>query len=111
MMNLAANRKMITIAAILAACALPLVITDEYALRVLNVFFIYSVVALSINLIVGFCGQLDSGQGRFHGAWSLLVRHPCGPAAFSLLRGFFNRRDFRRACRGDPRLSLPKVLV
>jgi branched-chain amino acid transport system permease protein len=76
-MNITANnRKLITLAVILAACALPLVITDEYALRVLNVFFIYSVVALSINLIVGFCGQLDMGRAAFMGLgayWSAIL--------------------------------------
>jgi ABC-type branched-chain amino acid transport system, permease component len=49
------------------ALLLPLVIRDEYHIRILNVFYTYAVVALSINLIVGFCGQLDMGRSAFMG--------------------------------------------
>lgn len=45
----------------------PVLIRDEYYIRILNVFYIYAVVALSINLIVGFCGQLDMGRSAFMG--------------------------------------------
>ena len=45
-MKMAIDKKFIGLAVVLAACALPFVITDEYAIRVLNVFFIYSVVQL-----------------------------------------------------------------
>jgi branched-chain amino acid transport system permease protein len=44
-----------------------LIIRDEYYIRIVNVFYLYSVVALSINLIVGFCGQLDMGRSAFMG--------------------------------------------
>lgn len=75
-MNLRVDKKILATAAVLIACAIPFVVTDEYALRVLNVFFIYSVVALSINLIVGFCGQLDMGRAAFMGLgayWSAIL--------------------------------------
>jgi len=49
------------------ALSLPMIITDEYWIRILNVFYTYAVVALSINLIVGFCGQLDMGRSAFMG--------------------------------------------
>jgi len=45
----------------------PLVVVDEYQRRVVNMVLVYSMVALSINLIVGFCGQLDMGRAAFVG--------------------------------------------
>jgi branched-chain amino acid transport system permease protein len=51
----------------LLALALPLFIKNDYYLRVVNMVLLYSVVALSINLVVGFCGQLDFGRAAFVG--------------------------------------------
>ena len=50
-----------------AAFFLPFIIRDEYHIRIVNVFYNYAVGALSINLIVGFCGQLDMGRSAFMG--------------------------------------------
>jgi branched-chain amino acid transport system permease protein len=52
---------------LVAAFFLPFLIRDEYYIRIVNVFYNYAVVALSINLIVGFCGQLDMGRAAFMG--------------------------------------------
>ncbi len=57
---------------LLAACCvclllLPLVVTNSYMLKVVNNVMLYSIVALSINLIVGFCGLLDFGRSAFVG--------------------------------------------
>ena len=49
------------------ALAIPIVMTNDYHLRVINMVLLYSVVALSINLVVGFCGQLDFGRAAFVG--------------------------------------------
>ena len=51
----------------LLALAIPLIIENDYYLRVINMVLLYSVVALSINLVVGFCGQLDFGRAAFVG--------------------------------------------
>lgn len=59
-----------------AAALFPLVVTNNYFLRVANMVLLYSIVALSINLIVGFCGQLDFGRSAFVGLgayWSALA--------------------------------------
>lgn len=61
---------------ILAAIAAPWVITNDYYLRVLTMVLLYSIVAFSINLVVGFCGQLDMGRAAFVGLgayWSALM--------------------------------------
>jgi len=47
------------------AVVLPLFIKNPYHLRVLDLCLIYSIVALSVNLIVGFCGLLDFGRAAF----------------------------------------------
>lgn len=46
---------------------LPHMIENDYYIRIINVFYIYSVIALSINLIVGYCGLLDMGRAAFMG--------------------------------------------
>lgn len=51
----------------LLALVIPLIIKNDYYLRVINMVLLYSVVALSINLVVGFCGQLDFGRAAFVG--------------------------------------------
>lgn len=55
---------------------LPLIINNSYYIRVLNMVMIYSIVALSINLIVGISGQLDFGRAAFVGLgayWSAIM--------------------------------------
>ncbi len=62
--------------ALLVAAFIPLVFTDEYVRRVINMVLLYSIVALSINLIVGFSGQLDMGRAAFVGIgmyWSAIM--------------------------------------
>lgn len=49
------------------AALIPLAVTDQYMLRVVNMVLLYSTIALSINLIVGFSGQLDMGRAAFVG--------------------------------------------
>lgn len=48
------------------ACT-PLIITNNYVLRVINNIMLYSIMALSVNLIMGFCGMLDFGRSAFVG--------------------------------------------
>ncbi|MDI6870979.1 MAG: branched-chain amino acid ABC transporter permease [Bacillota bacterium] len=58
------------------AALIPLVVRGDYHLRVLNMVMLYSIVALSINLIVGFSGQLDFGRSAFVGLgayWSAIL--------------------------------------
>jgi len=55
---------------------IPLIVKDEYQLRIVNIVLLYSIIALSINLIVGFAGQLDFGRAAFVGLggyWSAIM--------------------------------------
>lgn len=46
---------------------LPQIITNTYVLKVINNVFLYSIIALSVNLILGFTGMLDFGRSAFVG--------------------------------------------
>jgi branched-chain amino acid transport system permease protein len=45
--------------------AVPLVVRDAYAMRVINVIGINCLLALGLNLVIGVAGQLDAGQAGF----------------------------------------------
>ena len=63
---------------VLMACV-PIFITNTYILKVLNNVMLYAVIALSVNLILGFCGLLDFGRSAFVGigtySFALLMTH------------------------------------
>lgn len=50
-----------------AVVLIPLYVTNTYALKIICNVMLYSIIALSVNLIVGFCGQLDFGRAAFAG--------------------------------------------
>jgi len=61
---------------VIIAMFIPFIIREEYQLRVINMVLLYSIIALSINLIVGFAGQLDMGRSAFVGLggyWSAIM--------------------------------------
>lgn len=59
--------KLLLILPALMVLAVPLVVTNEYFLKIINNIILYSIISLSVNLIVGFCGQLDFGRSAFAG--------------------------------------------
>ncbi|MEL7566849.1 MAG: branched-chain amino acid ABC transporter permease, partial [Dehalobacterium sp.] len=61
------KRSYIGIGCVILAGLLPLVISDPYKMRVLIMMLTYMIIAMSINLIVGNCGQLDFGRSAFVG--------------------------------------------
>jgi branched-chain amino acid transport system permease protein len=61
---------------LLVVIFIPFIIKNEYHLRIVNLVFLYSIIALSINLIIGFAGQLDMGRAAFVGLggyWSVIM--------------------------------------
>ena len=55
---------------------IPFIIRNDYQLQIINMILIYSIISLSINLIVGFTGQLDMGRAAFVGLgsyWSAIM--------------------------------------
>ena len=60
------NKKNISvIVLLLLVCLIPMVITNTYTLKIFCNVMLYAIIAMSINLIVGFSGQLDFGRGAF----------------------------------------------
>jgi branched-chain amino acid transport system permease protein len=56
-----------------AFLVIPFVVTDYWARALLVPFLIYSIAALGLNILIGYCGQLSLGTGAFMavGAYAL----------------------------------------
>lgn len=52
---------------IILVIALPFLVTDQYLIRVATLCVMYSALALSLNLITGFMGQVSLGHAAFMG--------------------------------------------
>jgi branched-chain amino acid transport system permease protein len=77
-----AQDRLFVIAIIVAAFALPLVITNNYwYTAVLIPLMVYSMAALGLNVLVGYCGQISLGTGAFMAVG--------GYSAFKLTTVFF----------------------
>ncbi len=68
LIKLTAGKKLILLGVLLAALvAVPFLIKDTYILHVIILCFIYSCLALSLNLIIGLTGQFSLGHVTFYG--------------------------------------------
>ncbi len=61
------RRGLWVIALAVAAVALPLVVRNEYFLHIMIMVLFYTILASSLNLIVGYIGQLSLGHAAFLG--------------------------------------------
>jgi len=66
-MNLYKEKKKITLLLILIATLLPLVVADQYFLRMMTISGIYIILAVSLNLVTGYAGQFCLGWAAFYG--------------------------------------------
>lgn len=48
-----------------AYCVIPFIINDYWASAILLPFLIYSIAAIGLNILVGYCGQVSLGSGGF----------------------------------------------
>src|SRR5512139_4054639 len=68
-------------------------LADEYMLRAILVpFLIFSLAAVGVNVLVGYCGQISLGSGAFmavgaYGAYNVFVRVPGMPLVPAILLG------------------------
>jgi branched-chain amino acid transport system permease protein len=62
-----ARKDIWNIALLAAALALPLVVRSEYFLHIMIMVLFYTVLASSLNLVVGYIGQLSLGHAAFFG--------------------------------------------
>lgn len=61
------NTKYIFIAVLIVLLILPLVIKSGYHLGIINLIFIYSILCLGLNVILGYTGLLSIGHAAFYG--------------------------------------------
>ncbi|HSR13847.1 MAG TPA: branched-chain amino acid ABC transporter permease [Thermodesulfobacteriota bacterium] len=62
-----AVRKWLPLALVIAAVLIPQVVSNKYYLNILIMSGIWSIVALSLNLILGYTGQVNLAHGAFFG--------------------------------------------
>ena len=67
-----ANRKMISLLGAVILLALPFIITNSYILHICITVCIFIILALSLNLVTGFAGQLVLGHAAFYGMRAVL---------------------------------------
>ncbi len=84
----------IAIALILAVAflAVPMLASDYLFRAILIPFLIFSLAALGVNILVGYCGQISLGSGAFmavgaYGAYNFFVRIPGMPLIPALILG------------------------
>jgi branched-chain amino acid transport system permease protein len=61
------GRKLILVLVIALAAALPLVVQSKYSLRLCNLALIFSLLAISLNIILGYAGQIALGHAALFG--------------------------------------------
>ncbi len=59
--------KWITLAIVIIAVIIPQIVTNKYYMNILIMSGIWSIVALSLNLILGYTGQVNLAHGAFFG--------------------------------------------
>ncbi|WP_398472243.1 ATP-binding cassette domain-containing protein [Tardiphaga sp.] len=60
-------RKLIIPLACVALLALPAVVPNDYLMRLVNVGIIYAILAVSLNFVLGYAGQISLGHAGFFG--------------------------------------------
>ncbi|WP_371381252.1 branched-chain amino acid ABC transporter permease [Sporomusa aerivorans] len=63
----AKKSKLFALALILVAAAVPLIINNDYVIRILIMSGVFSILALSLNLVTGYTGQFCLGWAGFYG--------------------------------------------
>jgi branched-chain amino acid transport system permease protein len=76
----------------LAFVAVPMFASDYIFRAILIPFLIFSLAALGVNILVGYCGQISLGSGAFmavgaYGAYNFFVRVPGMPLVPALILG------------------------
>lgn len=70
------NRSLLGLAFVLLAALVPVILAnDTYALRTATMVLVYIVLALSLNFVIGFAGQLSMGHAAFYavGAYTTAI--------------------------------------
>ncbi len=89
---IAQDRIFIAVLLAVAFVVVPLVAGDYLFRAILIPFVIFSLAAIGVNVLVGYCGQISLGSGAFmavgaYGAYNFLVRVPGMPLLAALVLG------------------------
>lgn len=86
------DRIAIALLLLVAFFAVPMLASDYLLRAILIPFLIFSLAAIGVNILVGYCGQISLGSGAFmavgaYGAYNFFVRIPGMPLVPALLLG------------------------
>ena len=86
------DRVFIGLLLIVAFAVVPWLATDYFFNAILIPFLIFSLAAVGVNILVGYCGQISLGSGAFmavgtYGAYNFIVRIPGLPLIAALILG------------------------
>lgn len=89
---IAQDRVAIVLLLAVAFFAVPMLASDYLLRAILIPFLIFSLAAIGVNILVGYCGQISLGSGAFmavgaYGAYNFFVRVPGMPLVPALLLG------------------------
>ena len=89
---IAQDRIAIGLVIAVAFIAVPLLASDYWFRAILIPFVIFSLAAIGVNILVGYCGQISLGSGAFmavgaYGAYNFFVRVPGMPLIAALILG------------------------
>lgn len=86
------DRTAIGLLVLFAVVAVPMLASDYMFRAILIPFLIFSLAAVGVNILVGYCGQISLGSGAFmavgaYGAYNFFVRIPGMPLIPALILG------------------------
>ncbi|MEO7128796.1 MAG: branched-chain amino acid ABC transporter permease [Rhodoferax sp.] len=89
---IAQDRLFIGLLLIVAFAVVPWLASDYFFNAILIPFLIFSLAAVGVNILVGYCGQISLGSGAFmavgaYGAYNFMVRLPGMPLLAALILG------------------------
>ncbi len=89
---IAQDRLFIGLLLIVAFAVVPWLASDYFFNAILIPFLIFSLAAVGVNILVGYCGQISLGSGAFmavgaYGAYNFMVRLPGTPLLAALVLG------------------------
>ena len=89
---IAQDRVVMALVLAVAFVVVPLVASDYFFRAILIPFLIFSLAAIGVNILVGYCGQISLGSGAFmavgaYGAYNFFIRVPDMPLVPALILG------------------------
>ena len=78
----------LTLALAIGIAALPMVVTNDYQLRIWMLLLIYAILALGLNLLVGLAGLVSLGQAGLFAIGAYAVSILATKAGFGFVSGF-----------------------